>query len=218
MMTKLNGIRVGCGLWILALAMVVAPGAIAQTSNGGANAEPTVKDGAPKTMPDMRLWSFGECDNRFPYVQSEEHKECVRVVGSPEARDARAYRVCETSNPRDPAEVNRCKSTYLENKERAAHNGMLPNTPAQPIAPPTAEDLKRVRAITAAAMEKKREEAAAAAATAEPAAAPAEPTPAPEDQESGTSSTLIIALLLAAGLLGGGAYMARRKQSEALGQ
>ena len=168
-----------------------------------------------RLAPDMRLWSFGDCDNKFPYVDTDEHKECVRVVGSEEARDARAYRVCETGNPGDAAEVARCKDTYQTNKDRSARSGYVPNVAAQEQAQPTAADLQRVRAIASAAVER---ESAIAAPAAAPVAAPVaaaaapNPAPAPEPEEKSGSSTLVIALSVAA-LLGGGAYAARRKQS-----
>jgi hypothetical protein len=213
MMTKSSRITVGCVAWILALATIFATGALAQ-SNGVAAATPVGTETASRTTPDMRLWSFGECDNRFPYVESEEHKECVRVVRSPEARDARAYRVCETSNSRDPEEVARCKLTYQQNKEKATQHGYVPDAPAQPQAPPTAEELRRVRAISAAALEKNREVAAEAAA-ANPAPV-AEVAPPAAEEESGSSHTLVIALVFGVVLLGGAAIMSRRKQAEAL--
>ena len=53
---------------------------------------------------DMHLWSFGDCDRNFPYVNAPEHQECVRVVGSDAAKDARAVHYCEVSHAKDPAE------------------------------------------------------------------------------------------------------------------
>ena len=203
-MINLDRIPAGLGVCILAFATLVATGAIAQTTNGAAN--------APRSMPDMRLWSFGECANRFPYVNTDEHKECVRVVGSDEAKDARALRVCETSNPRDPAEVARCKSTYQENKQVAAQAGYVPNQAAQPKAPPSAEEITRVKAIAAAAVE--RDKAAAVAAAPAAAVEPDEPIQRnPDDEESSYSITLVLALLFGAGLLGTAAVMSRRKQA-----
>ena len=89
---------------------------------------------------DMRLWSFGDCDRRFPYVNTDAHKECVRVVGSPEARDARALRVCEVSHEADREEIDRCKAAYTANKEKAAQDGVVANAPATAQAPPSRGD------------------------------------------------------------------------------
>ena len=169
---KHDAVPIGLGICLVALATALAPHAFAQSapSYPGSAGEPpaAVKganaptpEGLPRNMPDMRLWSFGECDNRFPYTKSEEHKECVRVVGSEEAKEARAFKVCENSNSMDPAEVNRCKSTYLANKQRSAQHGYVPNAPAQPQVAPTAEELARVRAIATSAVE--RDKAAATA-------------------------------------------------------
>jgi hypothetical protein len=204
----------GFGICIAALAAALATGAIAQT---GVRAP--ASEGSLRSMPDMRLWSFGECDNRFPYTDSEEHKECVRVVGSPEAKDARALRVCETSHSRDPAEVARCKTAYYENKSRAAQHGYTPDATAKAPAPPTEEDLQRVRAIATAAVERDRAAAAAAApprsrfATPEP--AEQEAAPRVEVEESGTT-TIVIALSVGVLLLGIGAVVSRRKALGAL--
>jgi len=196
---------------MLAFAAAFAAGAAAQSgSEGQAGISGSAKAGAPeggaRNLPDMRLWSFGDCDNKFPYVNSDEHKECVRVVGSEEARDARAYRVCATSNPRDPEEVARCKNTYKTNKDRSAQSGYVPNAAPQAQAQPTAEDLQRVRAIAAAAVE--RDKAIAVAAVA---AAP-DPEPTPEPEETGPS-TLVVALFLVGILLGAAVFVQRRRQS-----
>ena len=200
---------------VFAFAAAFASGAAAQSGpDGQAVAAGTSKASAPegalRNLPDMRLWSFGECDNKFPYVNSDEHKECVRVVGSEDARDARAYRVCETSNPRDPEEVARCKSTYKSNKDRSAQSGYVPNAAAQPAAAPTAEELQRVRVIATAAVERDK----AIAATA-PAAQKREPDPEPEPEDPETPTTLI-AVLVAGGLIGGAFFVQRRRQSGAL--
>jgi hypothetical protein len=203
----------------LAFAAAFASIAAAQSNSDGqvaasGNAKPGTTEGATRNMPDMRLWSFGDCDNKFPYVNTDEHKECVRVVGSEEARDARAYRVCETSNPRDREEVARCKSTYKANKDRSAQSGYVPNAAPQAQAAPTAEDLQKVRAIATAAVERDRAEKAAAAAASDPAAeAPPQPDPPPPEPEESGPSTLVIALCAAALLLGGAVFVQRRKQS-----
>jgi hypothetical protein len=48
-----------------------------------------------------------------------------RVVGSPEAKDARALRMCEVSHEKDREEVDRCKVSYRANKEKAAQDGVV---------------------------------------------------------------------------------------------
>jgi hypothetical protein len=197
---------------VLALAAAFASGAAAQSGRdravAGGNGNAGAAEGVARNVPDMRLWSFGDCDNKFPFVNSDEHKECVRVVGSDEARDARAYRVCQTSNPGDPEEVARCQNTYKTNKDRSALSGYVPNATPQALAQPTAEDLQRVRAIAMAAVE--RDKVVTVATADAPASAEAEATPPPE--ESG-SSTLVIALSIAAALLGAAAFVARRKRA-----
>jgi hypothetical protein len=187
---------------------VLAIAAVAQTAAGPAN--------TLQNMPDMRLWSFGKCDNRFPFVNSNEHKECVRVVGSEEARDARALRVCETSNPRDPEEVARCKATYHRNKQASAQSGFVPNAngAAQTQAPPSEEELKRVKAIAAAAVERDREAARTAAAAAEP----DEPIVAPDEEEAGFPTSLLIAFGFTALLLGAIAASRRRNGGAIFGR
>lgn len=204
-MTRLDGIPAGLAVCILALSAVLAAGALAQTGGGPANAS--------NTLPDMRLWSFGECDNRFPFVNSADHKECVRVVGSEEARDARALRVCETSNTRDPEEVARCKATYLRNKQSAAQSGYVPNVKVETQAPPSAEELKRVKAIALAAVERDKEAARAAtiaAATVEP----DEPV-VQSEEDTGISMSAVIAFGFTVLLLGGIAAN-RRKNGGAI--
>src|ERR1700682_327371 len=104
--------------WVLAGATVLATNVQAQA---GTNAAQGAED--------MRLWSFGDCDRRFPYVNTDEHQECVRVVGSEEAKDARALRVCAVSHALDPVENERCKSSYLANKQKAAQDGVVAGTP-----------------------------------------------------------------------------------------
>ena len=180
----------------------------------GANKVAT--EGSTRNLPDMRLWSFGDCDNKFPFVNSDDHKECVRVVGSEEARDARAYRVCETSNARDPEEVARCKSTYKANKDRSAQSGYVPSANGQKQAAPTAEDLQRVRAIASAAVENDKaaaREAAqvAAAATASPGMPEREVVP---EEPDGPPILVIVLSLIAAG---GGtfAFLQRRNRGGA---
>ena len=202
-------------LCALALAATFAAEIGAQNSHDGqapasSSGKAAVSEGATKNLPDMRLWSFGDCDNKFPFVNSEERKECVRVVGSEEARDARAYRVCETSNARDPEEVTRCKSTYKANKDRSAQSGYAPSAGPQAQAQPTAEDLQRVRAIALAAVERDKLAAAAPAAQEGQGGIPDPEIPPPRVEES-ESSFLVIALI-AGVLIGGGVFFARRRQ------
>jgi hypothetical protein len=179
---------------MLALSTLLATSAAAQTGGGasnasagpGATAKPVAPDAIPPGADDMRLWSFGECDRRFPYVSSDEHKQCVRVVGSEDARDARAYRVCDVSHERDREEAARCKAAYKANKQKAAQDGYVPNTAAQPLAAPSPDVMQKVRAIAEAAVEHDREAASteAAAAPAAASAAAAEP-----ELERGTAET-----------------------------
>ena len=195
----------GWGLWALMLATVLATDALAQT----AVPRPTV---AVARADDMRLWSFGECDRRFPYVDSDQHKECVQVVGSAEARDARALRVCEASHQQDTAEIERCKSVYQANKERAAQDGVVPDAPAMPQAPPSEEMMRRVKAIKSAAVEQNKAAAAAAAPPAD--AAVQEATASNAEPETSSSMMTVGIASLAVLLLGVGATVARRKQAE----
>ena len=155
---------------------------------------------APKsaaTTEDMRLWSFGDCDRRFPYVATSEHKECVRVVGSPEAVEARALRVCDVSHAADKEEAERCKATYKSNKARAAADGVVADAPATPQAPPSEEVMRQgVKAITTAAVEAER----AATKAGKPAAAEEEEEFVPQPEESSWKSTLMMVVLLAVGV------------------
>jgi hypothetical protein len=184
--------------WVLALAAVLAPAAPAQASGTGAlGAE------------DMRLWSFGDCDRRFPYTNTDEHKECVRVVGSPEAKDARALRICAVSNAQDPAEIERCRAAYQANKEKAVRDGVVPNASAVAQTPPSAEVMRNVKAITAAAVEANR---AAAGNDAAPPAPVEEAAPSKQPEESSVLSTVGIVFLVLA-LLGLVAALARRRQA-----
>ena len=183
----------------------------------GAVPASTAAEATPRGAEDMRLWSFGDCDARFPYVSSEEHRQCVRVVGSDEARDARALRLCQTSHARDPDEAARCKSAYKANKERAAQDGYVPHAAAHAPAPASPEVMQKVRAIAAAAVERDR-----AAASAARAAAPAEPEPeleaAPVAQDEFWSPMTIVGTMSACALmLAIAATVARRRQTRVLG-
>jgi hypothetical protein len=157
---------------------------------------------------DMRLWSFGDCERRFPYSGTPERKECVRVVGSPEAAEARALRVCDVSHAADKEEAQRCKASYMANKVKAAQDGLTANATATPQAPPSEEVMRRVKAIGTAAVEEQR-------AAQEPAARIEEDTgsvpPAPE--ESSWKGTMMTVVLLALGVVFG-INMRRRKQAQ----
>lgn len=140
---------------------------------------------------DMRLWSFGDCDRRFPYVHTEEHKECVRVVGSAEAKDARALRVCEVSHQPNLDEIERCKRAYYANKEKAARDIAATHALVTAQAAASPETMRVVKAISSASVEDTRVLAASPA--------PAEaPRPAVADVASESSSpmpTIGLALL-----------------------
>jgi len=201
--------------WAIGFAALVASGATAAADPdpaGGKAARPGTADAAVASLPDMRLWSFGDCDNRFPYVDSAAHKECVRVVGSPEAKDARAYRFCATSYAADPAEVARCKAAYDANKTRLTHSG----TSASPGSPEpeqvSPEMMRKVKAITSAAVEHDR---AAAQAQIAQGGIPDEPEPvAPPDPEGfwSPATFLLFGFVFMLGLAVA-AMMARRKQT-----
>ena len=202
----------------LAVAAAYTTDVAAQPSpQGQPGASPAVKanapEGAAQSLPDMRLWSFGDCDNKFPYSTSAEHKECVRVVGSDEARDARAYRVCETSNPRDYEEVARCKSTYKANKDRSAQSGYVPNATPQQRAAPTAEELQRVRAIASSAVENDKAAAREGSQTAAASAAAApEREVVPEEPEGPPILAIVLSLFAAGG--GTFAFLQRRRRAD----
>src|SRR4029077_12095459 len=100
---------------------------------------------------DMRLWSFGDCDRRFPYVDTDAHKECVKIVGSAEAKDARALKVCEVSLQPNLEEIERCKGAYYANKEKAARDIAATNALATAQAAASPETMRMVKAITSAA-------------------------------------------------------------------
>jgi len=206
----------------LALSTLLATGAVAQTAGGvsnasavpGVTAKPPAPDAIPLGADDMRLWSFGECDRRFPYADSDEHKQCVRVVGSEEARDARAYRVCDVSHERDREEAARCKAAYKANRQKAAQEGYAPSAAAQPVQRPAApppDVMRKVRAIAEAAVEQDREATSAEAAAA-PAAVDPEVAPVPaEAYDFWSPMTLIGTLSLCMLILAVTTTIGRRK-------
>ena len=235
-MTTARGRSAGPGLWALALTMALAADALAQTggvarieSGAGSSADRRVQaaaaadsvgvkpavagNAAPRPnaggAEDMRLWSFGDCERRFPYVNSADHKECVRVVGSAEARDARAYRVCEVSHEKDREEIERCKEAYQVNKVKAAEDGVTPNSPAHALAPPSPEVMQRVKAIASAAVERDRAAALASAPPADAAEPAAEENVAQPELSWSMSTIGMVSLGLL--VLGLGATLARRK-------
>ena len=191
------------GPWAIALTLLLATDVPAQTAS---SSRVTVA-----ATEDMRLWSFGDCDRRFPYVNTDEHKECVRVVGSPAARDARALRICEVSHQKDREEIDRCKAAYGANKEKAAKDGVVANAPTTAQAPPSEEMMRRVRAITAAAVEANR--SAALAEAPPPDEEQAESPSRSMEPESSSVTTIGLALLLVV-ILGYGFTVARKKQAQ----
>ena len=188
---------------IMALAIVLSADVLAQKPT------PRVTVAAAE---DMRLWSFGDCDRKFPYFDTEEHKECVRVVGSPEAKDARALRVCEVSHQPDENEIERCKGIYYANKEKAARDGSVSNALAVAQAAASPETMRMVKAITSAAVEEKRAVAVAAPSAPADAPAPAVATAAPESSPSMTTIGLALLGMVAVGF--GAKNVMRKKQNE----
>jgi hypothetical protein len=206
---------------ILALAAMLATGASAQTGNGkwtaGAASATAAKagtaDAGPRRPDDMRLWTFGDCDRSFPYVDSDEHKQCVRVVGSEEARDARAFRVCETSHEGDSQEAARCKAAYRANRAQAAQDGLIANAAAQSAAPTPPDVMQKVKVITEVAVEHDREEATEAGDAAPPAPVP----PAVEEPAVFWTPTTVVGVLCAIMLMVAmAAKLGRRKPMGAL--
>jgi hypothetical protein len=183
----------------LALGLMVCANAFAQSA-----AASLARVAAPTD--DMRLWSFGDCERRFPQTGTPEHKECVRVVGSPEAAEARALRICDVSHSSDKDEAERCKASYKANKVRAAADGVVANAPAAPQAPPSEEVMRRVKAIGSAAVEDER--------PAKPAASkPADLETSAAPQKSTWKGALMMVVVLAVGV-GLGVNLLRRRQAE----
>jgi hypothetical protein len=199
---------------MMALMLVPVAGVPAQTTASRSTVSPA---------DDMRLWSFGDCERRFP-VNSDDHKACVRVVGSAEAKDARALKVCEVSHAMDREEIDRCKAAYRANKEKAVREGVVANAPAAPQTPPSEEMMRRVKAITTAAIEEQQEATGAVPSnrtSTEPAPA-TQSAPANEaipetptlDIERETSSVSTIGLgLLAVVFLGYAFTLVRKRQA-----
>lgn len=209
MTKKLAGpIGLSIGLFAMAAMMSAAAFGQAKSASGGPSASDVAAGGVPKSggavaggtaSSDMRLWSFGECDRNFPFVDTPEHKECVRMVGSDEAKDARAARVCEVSHAKDPAEAARCKAAYLENKARAEHEGFranpanLPPTVASPAAVPQRDQAAAIASLTRALTAPDPEEPASPAASV---TEPVAPSPPPESSSSIGSIMMGVVLML----------------------
>ncbi len=190
---------------IMALAIVVSADALAQSG---------VPRIAVTFTEDMQLWSFGDCGRRFPHFDTDEHKECVRVVDSAEAKDARAVRVCEVSHQPDLEEIERCKAIYHANKEKAARNSGVVSSLATAPAAASPETMRIVKSITSAAVEQTRAAVVAAAPPA-PAAQPAQPAPVATEPESSSPVSMIGLALLGMVAVGFGAKnVIRRKQAE----
>jgi hypothetical protein len=199
-----NFARIATSVVALALGLMVCANASAQNA-AAPNAAP--QKAVPSTE-DMRLWSFGDCERRFPYNATPEHKECVRVVGSPEAVEARALRVCDVSHPSDKEEAERCKANYKANKIKAAADGVVANAPAAPQDPPSEEVMRRVKAIGSAAVEEQRATKA--------------PTPKVDDDhyvaphEASTWKRTPMTVVLLAIAVGVGVNLFRRRQAQSV--
>ena len=212
-MTRMTASAMGLAIGMFVLAGGFPHDGFAQANNAGGR--PATADGtaskavsggsATNTLgSDMRLWSFGACSKAFPYVDAPEHKECVRIVGSDEAKDARAFYFCDTSHAKDPAEAKRCRDAYVENKVRATQEGFranAANSQAAAAAPapvaPKRDQAEAIASLTRALLAPTPEEPAAAGA---PEPAPPEPPPPPESWWSVSNIALCIGLLM---LLGG---------------
>lgn len=204
--TNVNGIFTASIWRALSLCVLLVTGAFSQTA-GAESKEP--QSATPVAADDMRLWSFGDCNRRFPSPESDSYKECVRIVGSEEAKDARAYHFCATSHDRDRAEAERCRQAYEENK-KAAKSALqsAPSTGAQ--APLSPEMMQRVKSIAsigvetnpAAQAEAGQSQAAPPAPVPEVSTMPAQPK-APPDVSSASKSLLALIgflVLVVAGL------------------
>jgi hypothetical protein len=199
----------------IALAALVAADALAQAGRNADASRPS-PGVAPSRPNDMRLWSFGDCERNFPNIGSNERKECARVVGSEEARETRAFHICDITNEKDRAEAQRCKSAFLANKTRAAQDGLVANRRAQPQEPLPPEVLQRVRLIAENGVEADRAAASNAenagrTAGKDAAGNPAAAAVAAQGGGSWSSSTLVtIVGFVALALLLGLRYRGRR--------
>ena len=190
-MTNAKHRSAGAWPWVLAISMAVATNALAQT--GGAT---------PSRADDMRLWSFGDCERKYPRADTGERKECMRVVGSAEARDVRAQRVCEDSYANDPTGIEHCTSAYRAIKDKPAQGSLVANSPASPAVTLSPEMMRKVKAIASAAVEQN------SAASGE--AAPAD---AVTSREGSSTMSLVLTGALGILLLGVGATLILRNQA-----
>jgi hypothetical protein len=210
--------------WMLVLASVVVTEGFAQAGDRAPTAaavpaapsKPVAVEVIAGGSEDMQLWSFGDCDKRFPLPDSEAHRQCVRVVDSDEARDARAYHVCQMSNGGDLAESARCKSAYDANRERAMRAGFVPRAAAQPPSPAPLDVTQNVNSVAAAAVVRGQ---AADSVPAVP--VPAAPKPglvrAAVKQDGFWSPTTIVGTLSVAAMIGAvAATIARRRRTGVL--
>jgi hypothetical protein len=211
-MTKVAVFASGVSIVVLACMSILPADALAQANGAGARA--TAADAGKSAIAvgaatgagslDMRLWSFGECTRHFPYVNSPEHKECIRVVGSDEAKDARAVHFCNVSHAKDPAEAVRCKEKYFANKSEAEQEGfrakMTTPAPAPATAAPAPKRDKEaeIAALTRALKTLEPAEPADAAAP----AADAAPAPAPPSSPSVGNVLLGLGVLLLLAAIG----------------
>ena len=213
---------------LFALVSVLAPTAVAQSANAGVTSSAvdtvagrTTKVGGAGAVEakrgDMRLWSFGECDRSFPNTGSAEHKDCVRVVGSDEAKDARAVHYCDVSHAKDPVEATHCKEAYFANKSEAEHEGFRanPSSSAPVVAPvvytPKRDKAAEIAALTRALTAPDPEAPASAAADPAPGSAPAmEKEPQPSTFPTGTGVFWLSLMLLLAAVV----IRQRRKAAE----
>jgi hypothetical protein len=217
-MTKMAAVAYGVSIALFACVSVLPGNALAQASN--AAARPPANDaGAGKAAKaggaagagagnlDMRLWSFGDCSKNFPYVATPEHKECVRVVGSDEAKDARAIHFCNVGHGKDPAEATRCKEAYFANKTAAEQEGFRTRVSNQspaagsaaPAPAPQRDKDAEIAALTRALKVLDTEEPAAAPEPAPEAAAASAPPP---SSVSASNMMLGFAILLLLALVG----------------
>jgi len=188
---------------ILALGMVLSADVLGQSGT----ARITVANGE-----DMRLWSFGDCDRRFPYVDTDSHKECAKIVGSAEAKDARALKVCEVSLQPNLEEIERCKGAYYANKEKAARDIAATHALATAQAAASPETIRMVKAITSAAVENK--EASAVPPPPEAKRDSTTPLTAEATESSSPMPTIGLALLGVVAVGFGAKSVIRKKQDE----
>lgn len=210
-MTKMTAVAQGISIALLACASVLPAKALAQADSAGArppaaDAGKAAKAGAAAAAGlDMRMWSFGDCSRNFPYVGTPEHKECIRVVGSDEAKDARAIYYCNVSHAKNPAEATRCKETYFANKSEAEQEGFRakmksgPGDAAAAAPAPKRDKDAEIAALTRALKTLDREEPVPEAAPAPQATA----APAPPPADGSIGNVLIgLGILLLLAVLG----------------